>query len=205
MNLSTHDNRAAAPFLKRLRMIYADMDREYENTADYYGFNCSECKDMCCRTRFHHHTYVENLFMLEGLRTLSPEKRSEAASRASAVCRESAELNAKGKSVRLMCPLNVDRRCILYPFRPMICRLHGIPHEVKKSADARVFGPGCEDFDRRCSEKDYVPFDRAPFYREMAALEIEFRRAAGTASPIKLTVAEMIAGIGHFDFTCFNF
>jgi len=94
--------------------------------------------------------------------------------------------------VRLMCPLNFDAVCILYPYRPMICRLHGIPHELHKPGQNPVYGPGCETFDCRCGDKGYFKFDRTPFYRDMAALEQEARKTLGLAEKIRMTVAEMI-------------
>jgi hypothetical protein len=170
------------------------MDRRYHQAADHYGFNCHACKDNCCRTRFYHHTYIEYLFIQEGVKTLGHERQIEIKSSALDICRKAAELDENKKPVRLMCPLNVENLCILYPYRPMICRLHGIPHELRKSSSRRVYGPGCETFDRRCTGKSYFAFDRTPFYVEMASLENELRQAAGINGKIKMTIAEMIAG-----------
>ncbi|MGD8303564.1 MAG: hypothetical protein PVI55_14210, partial [Desulfobacterales bacterium] len=96
------------------------------------------------------------------------------------------------EAIRLMCPLNVDTRCILYPYRPMICRLHGIPHELKKPGKQGILGPGCDTFDKRCGHKPYIPFDRTPVYRDMAKLEQEIRQATRVQDKIKMTVSEMI-------------
>ncbi len=97
--------------------------------------------------------------------------------------------------MRLMCPLNFEKLCILYPYRPMICRLHGIPHELRKSANNRIYGGGCETFDRRCRAKNYFTFDRTPFYMKMAALENQFKQATGIAGKIRMTIAEMLVGL----------
>ena len=94
--------------------------------------------------------------------------------------------------VRLWCPLNDDGLCTLYHFRPMICRLHGIPHELQKPGQSPVYGPGCETFDRRCGHKGYLKFDRTPFYRQVAMLEQEVKRAMGFDGKIRMSVAEMI-------------
>lgn len=182
------------PFLERLQMIYAAMDHQYNQAAAYYRFDCHACTDNCCRTRFYHHTYVEYLYIMEGVKTLNSKRKLEIKHRALKIYQKSAELDKQEKPVRLMCPMNVDNLCILYPYRPMICRLHGIPHELQKSASRRVYGPGCETFDGRCSEKNYFTFDRTSFYVEMAALENKFKQTAGITGKIKLTIAEMIAG-----------
>jgi len=74
----------------------------------------------------------------------------------------------------------------------MICRLHGIPHELKRPGQNPVYGPGCGAFDRRCGGKGYLKFDRTPFYRDMAMLEQEVKQTLGVAGKFRMTVAEMI-------------
>ena len=183
------------PFLNRLESIFADMDRLYSETAEHYGFNCHACKDNCCRTRFYHHTYIEYLFIQEGVKTIDRKRQIEIKSRALKICNESTELNKNRRPVWLMCPLNIENLCILYPYRPMICRLHGIPHELRKSANNPTFGPGCRTFDSRSKGQSYIAFDRTPFYLKLAALENEFKHAAGIAGKIKLTIAEMLSSM----------
>jgi hypothetical protein len=39
---------------------------------------------------------------------------------------------------------------------------------------------------------DYIPFDRTPFYRDLAGIEQALRREMPGAGKIKMTVAEMI-------------
>ncbi len=95
-------------------------------------------------------------------------------------------------AIRLMCPLNVDTRCILYTYRPMICRLHGIPHELKKPGQPGIKGPGCGTFDSRCGQQPYISFDRTPVYRDMATLEQDVRRSMDFTAKIKMSVAQMI-------------
>jgi hypothetical protein len=74
----------------------------------------------------------------------------------------------------------------------MICRLHGIPHELKKSEQKTIYGPGCETFDHRCGRSTYFEFDRTPFYQEFAHLEQEVKQTLGITGKFKMTVAEMI-------------
>jgi Fe-S-cluster containining protein len=176
----------------RLRQIYAAMDRAYNRAAGHYGFACDRCRDSCCRSRFYHHTIIEYDYLVEGLKTLNSEKLNEVTSRALSVVDETARADKSGAAVRPMCPLNFDELCILYPYRPMICRLHGIPHELQKPGQNPINAPGCVTFDRRCSRQDYFKFDRTPFYRDMAMLEQEVRQAVGTSEKIRMTVAEMI-------------
>jgi len=181
-------------FFDRLRQIFADMDQKYGQAAAHYEFHCNGCEDNCCLTRFHHHTYLEYLFIRQGFDKLAPPRRQAIRARAEAIGRQTTRLKKRGAVPRLMCPLNEAGLCRLYAYRPMICRLHGLPHELQKPGQPVIYGPGCETFDERCSGRTYYKFDRTPFYFEMAELEREFKQAVGLAGRIKVTIAEMIVG-----------
>ena len=179
-------------FLDRLQCLFAAMDRRYAQAAAHYGFRCDGCEDNCCQTRFYHHTYLEYLYIHKGLKNLDRSKLANIKSRSSEVCRKTAMADEKAEPVRLMCPLNYDGRCSLYDYRPMICRLHGISHELKKPGQNPIQGPGCGMFDSTCSDKSYYKFDRTPFYLEMVKLENELKQATGLEGRIKMTIAEII-------------
>jgi Fe-S-cluster containining protein len=191
-----HDETLSVYF-DRLRQVFADMDQKYIHAAVHYGFQCNGCEDNCCLTRFYHHTYLEFLFIRKGFENLDPLERHSIHGRAEEVCRQTELADTHGTTVRLMCPLNNDGLCTLYHYRPMICRLHGIPHELRKSGQPVTYGPGCSDFDKRCADKSYLKFDRTPFYFNMAGLENEFKQAVGLTDRIRLTIAEMILRIEH--------
>lgn len=184
--------RLYAPFMDRLRTLFADMDREYDRVANQYGFHCQGCEENCCRTRFHHHTIVEFLYLWEGVRQLPAPERQSVHRQAEAVIRQTAEAEARGTPVRIMCPANASGWCRIYPHRPMICRLHGLAHEFRRPDGGAVQGPGCDLFDKTAKDAAYIPFDRTPFYKEMAHLEKALREAVGTAARVRMTVAEMI-------------
>jgi Fe-S-cluster containining protein len=179
-------------FLDRLKVIYAAMDQKYQEAADYYGFHCEGCKDNCCLTRFYHHTLLEYFYILEGYSALEYDRQVEIRNRALEVCRKTAEADEKGMTMRLMCPLNFDGLCILYGYRPMICRLHGIPHELQRAGQNVIHSPGCDVFTEQNREKSYFRFDRTPFYIKMAELENELKHAAAINQKLKMTVAEML-------------
>lgn len=199
--INTYAGSLSPDFVDRLKQIYVAMDQAYDTAAGHYGFTCDGCRDNCCRTRFYHHTIIEYICIIEGLERLTPEKLNEVKSRARAVAGRTTRVDDNAAPVRLMCPLNFDERCILYPYRPMICRLHGLPHELRKPGQKTIYGPGCETFDRRCGRTDYFAFDRTPFYLELAKLEQAVKQALGVNEKFKMTVAEMIAshanGMGH--------
>lgn len=181
-----------APFLDRLKSLYAVMDRKYREAADYYGFLCNGCEDNCCFTRFYHYTFLEYLYLLKGYRLLDTEKQIVIKGRAIDVCRETEKADIQGKAAILMCPVNISGLCRLYAYRPMICRLHGIPHELTSPGGLVSKASGCGAFTRTCHEKKYYKFDRTPFYTEMVALEKKLRQSLGRIQKIKVTVAEMI-------------
>ncbi|MBT8368504.1 MAG: hypothetical protein KJP23_27745, partial [Deltaproteobacteria bacterium] len=179
-------------FMPQLKRIYAAMDDAYNRAAAHYGFSCDGCRDNCCRTRFYHHTLIEYIYLKEGLMTLDVEMQDRLKLRATDVVHTIEKARDNQGAIRLMCPLNVDTRCILYPYRPMICRLHGIPHELKKPGQPGTMGPGCHTFDNRCGHKPYIRFDRTPVYRDMAALEQDVKQALDFDGKIKMSVAQMI-------------
>ncbi|MGD1986504.1 MAG: hypothetical protein PVI49_13230 [Desulfobacterales bacterium] len=178
--------------MQQLKRINAVMDDAYDRAAQQYGFTCDGCRDNCCRTRFYHHTLIEYLYLKEGLMTLNADRQDRVKLRAITVMDTIEKARDNREAIRLMCPLNVDTRCILYPYRPMICRLHGIPHELKKPGRPSIRGPGCDTFDSRCGHKPYIPFDRTRIYRDMAKLEQDVRRSIGYTAKIKMSVAQMI-------------
>jgi len=179
-------------FLYRLKVIYEAMDQKYQEAADYYGFYCEGCKDNCCLTRFYHYTLLEYFYILEGCSALEYDRRVEIRNRALEVCRKTDEADKKGMIMRLMCPLNFDGLCILYDYRPMICRLHGIPHELQRAGQNVIHSPGCDAFTEQNREKSYFRFDRTPFYIKMAELENKLKHVAGINQKLKMTVAQML-------------
>ncbi len=181
------------PFIYRLEVIYKKMDEKYNETTNYYGFCCGGCEENCCFTRFYHHTFAEYLYLQKGFETLESGNRAEIQERALTVCRQTDELDKAGLPVRLLCPLNYEGMCILYEYRPMICRLHGLPHEIIMPDGGIKMGSGCGEFNAHCSDKEYLKFDRTPFYTEIAVLEKDFKEAFGISERIKMTVAQMLA------------
>ncbi|MCU0590907.1 MAG: hypothetical protein MUC57_05475 [Desulfobacterales bacterium] len=114
-------------------------------------------------------------------------------------CGQHARDLSAGADTKPMCPLNEAGRCGVYAHRPMICRLHGIPHELHppgRAPQAPQLGPGCAEFHRLCGRAVYHPFDRTPLYAELARLESEFQQALGPRRKIRMTIAEMLLDDG---------
>ena len=185
-------NENLLPYLDALAGIYADMDRAYDRVAEHYGFKCTGCDDNCCYTHFYHYTFLEYGYILKGYRLLDGHTRDEIRKRALKgvdPCKSTGKQEMPG---RTLCPLNFNDRCILYTYRPMICRLHGIPHEFQTAHHKVIRAPGCDAFAGQHGHLKHVRFDRTPFYMEMARLEGELKQAIGIGTKLKMTIAEMI-------------
>ncbi|MEE4355971.1 MAG: YkgJ family cysteine cluster protein [Desulfococcaceae bacterium] len=190
--MNTISKRESAPFLAELENIYADMDAVYDRVAQQYAFHCSGCEENCCLTRFYHHTWAEYFYLRQGFSSLPPDMRKSLKKKAAEVLKKTQKAEEKGLPPRIMCPLNAENLCTLYRFRPMICRLHGMAHELHPPGRNTVYGPGCEAFTKQTEGKNYIPFDRTPFYIRLAKLESDLKQAIEIKEKIKMTVAEMI-------------
>jgi Fe-S-cluster containining protein len=181
-----------ADIIKRARRLFSGMDREYQQVADVSGFVCSGCEDNCCRSLFYHHTYLELILLRKEFEGLSRGRQKKILERATAyvdtVLSGSRGTGAEG----VMCPLNEAGRCALYSARPMICRLHGIPHELKPPGHRIIQGPGCRAFHRQNGNRPLQRLDRTPLYLQLARLEAELKKLLALNRKIKLTVAEML-------------
>ncbi|MBU1195674.1 MAG: hypothetical protein KKE62_08595 [Proteobacteria bacterium] len=173
-----------------LARFYQQMDKQWDITAAEYHFECTGCKDNCCTALFFHHSYIEKAYFLKGFQTLAADVQKKILDRAHDYCNKTFRPDAPAKSLKIMCPANDEGKCLLYHYRPMICRLHGLPHEVIRPGSEPVMGKGCPagGFDRF----PYKKFDRTPFYQQMARLEIEFRQASGMSGKIKQSIAQIL-------------
>lgn len=191
-NLLKKSPDAYAGFIQELKEIFQGMQHAYLAAAEAYPFCCNGCEDSCCRTRFYHHTLLEYVYLFKGYRDLSRKIRAEVKEKAEIICEELKFADEGGVAIARMCPLNFDGLCGLYEYRPMICRLHGIPHELHQPGREIRFGPGCDEFTRICDQAVYHKFDRTPHYFALANLENRFKHEVGFSEKVKMTIAEMI-------------
>ena len=177
---------------KEIEQLFQGMDEAYDRTAGRLGFECHGCEDNCCLTHFHHYTLMELLYLKSGLVILPENRQSSILDRARQAVRKMASLERLGEPVRVMCPLNEKGRCVLYAHRPMICRLHGIPHRLERPDGGTVTGPGCDGCNAQCGNSGKVQLNRTPLYAAMAELERRLRDRLDFKQRIRLTVAQMI-------------
>jgi len=195
--LSLTDRALFAPLFERISKLYLTMDLAYADAADYYAFHCKGCDRNCCEERFYHYTGAEHIFLAHGLACLGHDVKTGIFSRAYEVMRQYQLHDASLQAGRAICPLNLEGSCILYEYRPMICRLQGIPHYIKKTGQSQKSGPGCHVFNEKILSENLSDFgfDHTPFYLEMAAIEIEIRNRLNYKGRYKKTVAEMLVDI----------
>lgn len=181
-------------FAAQVAALYHDMETAYDQSAGALNFSCSGCPDNCCDSYFLHHTYTEWAYLWQGLKTLERDQLQTIRQKAAEYVALSEASLANGERPILMCPLNLDGRCILYRYRLMICRLHGVPAILTRPDGQKIEFPGCF----RCQEHVAAftvvePLDRTRFFRRLVELELRLSRHSGTTLPRpKLTIAQMI-------------
>ena len=185
------------PFFERISRLYSDMDKAYSDAAHYYAFHCKGCDRNCCQERFYHYTAAEHVFLAHGLASLGQKTKTGIFLRADEVMLQYRLHDASNQAERAICPLNLEGLCVLYEYRPMICRLQGIAHYIKKPGQPQKRGPGCHVFNEKILPKNLsdFSFDHTPFYLEMVAIEVEIRNRLNYKGRYKKTVAEMLLNI----------
>ena len=147
--------------LDKMAQIFDRLDAAYQRVSEQYGFVCNGCEDNCCQSLFYHHTLSEYTYLYAGFTAL-PQKLHQALLLKAQQVRSEQGLPSQGQG-RVFCPLNEKGRCLGYRYRPMICRLHGLPHELHYPGRPAQHGPGCDAFVAQCSNSPYIQFDRTPF------------------------------------------
>jgi len=182
-------------YVHQIADAYYQMDQAYRQSADAYDFVCNGCENNCCHTHFYHHTHIEFAYLISALRELPVSQQNQVIETAHQVYEKSQKLLAEKKQVWLLCPLNAQGKCILYKYRPMICRLHGIAHELKFPGKPVQYTPGCEAFSQHfklLNLNNYYTLDRTPHYMRMARLEQQFISEYQIKKRFKKTIAEML-------------
>lgn len=181
---------------KELATLYKDMEKAYAQTAKEAGLTCKNCPDNCCFGFFKHHTRVEWIYLLKGIRSLPTDKQKLIKARAEDYVKKTKEAKARNKLPHALCPLNEDGLCILYQYRLMICRMHGTKNTMTLPDGSERSFSGCSRFVSLTSEleEDKKPsLDRTPYYRRLAELEMRLMKRVGRPLPnVDITIAEMI-------------
>lgn len=185
------------PLVQRLKNIYRAMEEDYDEVARQLRFGCSGCPDNCCDSYFLHHTSIEWAYLWQGMRQLSPEQQREILHRAAGVVRVCQEELTHGRRPVVMCPLNEHGLCVLYPYRLLVCRTHGVPAVMTRPDGKRLSFPGCfrcQEVVRARGNDARVPFvDRTRLLQQLVMVENELTQRFRRPRPrIRMTIAEML-------------
>ena len=183
--------------LEQIEALYGDMEQSYDITASLLGHSCAGCPDNCCDSYFLHFTYIEWGYLWHGMSLLTQEKQSELISRALIYEKQSEEMLARGERPRLLCPLNENGRCILYKYRLMVCRTHGVPAVMTRPDGKKLTFPGCfrcqELVDQSEIDVNSVMMERTPLLSRLVGLEQDLLEGKRSLMPkVRMTIAGML-------------
>lgn len=167
-------------------------DRAFNEAREEHGecFRCREGCDDCCHSVFGLFL-IESVYLSRHFARLDRRLRREAAARAEKAERDLREMEKrlaaydhdpriKGLAMareRVRCPLlDGGGKCVLYPFRPVTCRVYGMPAVIGGQVRA-CWKAGFEN------GREYQAFDLDKAYRELFGLSKGLLERAGRADP----------------------
>lgn len=179
--------------IPRLSLLNRVIDAAYCEAAGSVGFSCEHCDGVtCCTVDLKLHTLIEMLYLRRGVSALDKSTHHAVLDKSHAIVAAKLD-DAGGEAYRnSVCALNIGGRCAAYDYRPMICRLAGIPHYFVRPDGETIESGGCTRYlaDIEAVHPD-VRIDRTEFYREMASIEVEIIRLRGRRSAPR-TIAETL-------------
>lgn len=180
-------------YFDRLSEVYDEIDREYDKAAKQYDtFSCDGCKDNCCKTVFYHYTLIENLYFIEGIGEIPENIREDIVRKATDYVENLGKHPFNAEELSIMCPVNVDGKCIVYKQRPLICRIHGLPGMLHSPLKGTQKFEGCLRFSTMHGDNIFHEIDRTAFYSKIAYIERDLRKEIVFTQKYKKTIAEMI-------------
>ncbi len=179
--------------IPRLAELYRNIDSTYEAVVGEVGFSCGGCDGVkCCTVDLSLHTLIEMLYLRRGLNALGTLRQQNILQRCRQIVHDKRD-DPRGPAYRsAVCALNFEGLCSLYEYRPMICRLAGVPHIIARPDGTSVESGGCVRY-----ESDILPrhpgqrIDRTQFYRDMASIEMEIVRSRGSRTEPR-TISEAL-------------
>ncbi|WP_027723146.1 hypothetical protein [Maridesulfovibrio zosterae] len=179
---------------RKLDSLYERMASAYAETSAKIELSCEGCEQNCCTSYFQHHTYVEWIYLWQGMNKLPEAKRNEYIERSQDYVRNANAMLENGVRPKIMCPLNDNGLCGVYKHRLMICRMHGVVNTLQQPNGRQLSFPGCFKCQDLTKDMADVPVvNRTPLYKELVALEIGLLgNKIRTMPKVDYTLAEMI-------------
>ena len=189
---------------EKYKHLVAKGDAAFETMEQEHG-SCIKCKigcSDCCHAIFGLFL-IEAAYIQEHFNGLDRKVRREALKRAETYEKELKRIEEKLQAheddphvktyalskERVRCPLlNEDEECIIYPHRPMTCRVYGIPTAIQ--GKARVCGKAA--FKRG---ESYPTFDLDGCYQELFRLSKELLVRMGQSDMEKASLLISVAKV----------
>ncbi len=183
--------------LRQLQNIYQKLEQVYEKVARKLNFSCVDCPDNCCDSYFLHHTYAEWAFLWLGFSKLEFVKQREVLQKSENYIEQCDVAKESGERPQVMCPLNQEGLCVLYEYRLLVCRTHGVPATLTRPDGQELHFPGCfhcqELVQKRYGDVKPPYVERTPLLRKLVWLEDELLDNRRSLMPkVKMTIAEML-------------
>lgn len=178
------------PFFKKYEALVDTAEKAFEQVSTQFS-DCVRCKTGCsdCCYALFDISLIEALYIHHHFKNALDEERREAliekanyadrqiykikrrAYKATTGGQQETKVLSAMTNERVRCPLlNDDKRCDLYPYRPITCRLYGIPtaiNGVGQTCGMSGFEPG----------KPYPTVQIDIFYRRLYELSLELVKA----------------------------
>jgi len=167
-------------YARYLRVIDTKIQEFFEQQKPYIF--CKERCSICCEKGKYPYTKLEFDFLMCGFGELSLEIKNEVGKKVDEIKAAQKEWNKNSdpKNFTYVCPFLIDKKCSLYPYRGLICRVFGIAWYKE---DGSINIPYCVDmglnysnvFDKgkKCFSKEM--FEKTGFSEEPLAFNVSLK------------------------------
>jgi len=192
----------ATPLFREYVDLAARADQAFRKMQDRYpsAVSCApHCSD-CCHAVFGVFL-LEAAFLRYHFEKLDRKARRQAALRAEKTEKELGRMLGKAhkgeaphgsysfEKARIRCPLlDEAHECVLYPYRPITCRVYGIPTAIQGKAHV------CWKAKFK-KEKTYPAFDLDGVHGELYHLSRELLQGAGRSDPAKASLLVSVSKV----------
>lgn len=190
-------------WLERYRQVVQGWESEFARNRILHGhkIRCRRGCEDCCHQLFQI-TELEAAFVSRAVQRMPPVERQRLQARAAEYLRNRGELVARQGQVeswgalqpegsRLPCPALEDGACIIYDFRPMICRKFGIPL-WNPDRPGRVHACQLNFRDGEEIEDDRLIQIQTGLHQEWKQIQLDYNRAGGRRDDDPVTIARAI-------------